>query len=295
MYIEVYIDVVFAVNLILDFIILLLERKICKRTVSLNRIFLGAFTGAVLMCIIIMIPRMNYIFYLIFSYFFSSAIIIFVTFRPKKLIELIKLTLILYMIAILLGGIIFTLYYYSRTGVGINLKGLDLQMLLLFLSMAIIIWMIFINIFFKLMNVSKNIYQVCIYYQGKEIMLNGFLDTGNTLYDPISNYPVIVAEVDIFKELFSENNYLAVKNLITNIYNLNCIQDIQQELGINIRWIPFASLGNENGMLVGIVVEKVIVYIGKELKENKNVVVALYNNKLSKDNSYNVLLHPKLL
>lgn len=294
MYIEVYIDVVFAVNFILDFIILLLERKISKRNVSLNRVFLGAIVGAVLMCIIIMIPKMNYIVYLAFSYFFSSAIITFVTFRPKKIIELIKLTILLYMIAIFLGGIIFSLYYYFLAGTGI-IKGLDLQLLVLLLSIAIIIWIIFINIFFKFTNISKNTYQVRLTYQGKDIIQNGFLDTGNTLYDPISNNPVIVGEIDIFKDFFNEANFLALKKLISNIYDLNYIKDIQEELGINIRWIPFTSLGNENGMLIGIMVEKVIVHIGKEQKENSNVVIALYNNKLSKDNSYTILLHQKLL
>jgi stage II sporulation protein GA (sporulation sigma-E factor processing peptidase) len=301
-YIEVYLDVVFAVNFILDFIILLLERKISRRTISLNRVFLGAFVGAVLMCIIVLVPKLNYIVYLAFSYFISSAIIVFVTFRPTKWIELIKLTLLLYMIAILLGGIIFSLYYYSRIGLGLNrvftngiMNGLDLQMLLLFVCMAIIIWMIFINIFFKAMNVSKNIYEVGIFYHEKEMKISALLDTGNTLYDPISNWPVIIGEIEVLKDYFDENSFLTLKNMTSNIYDIQSIEEIKNELGLNVRWIPYTSLGNENGMLVGIVLDKVIVHKGKVQKENKNVVFALYNKKLSNDNSYNVLLHPKLI
>lgn len=302
MYIEVYLDVVFAVNFILDFIILLLERRISRKNISINRIFLGAFTGALLMCIIVLIPQLNYIIYLSFSYFISSALIVFVTFRPKKIIELIKLTLLLYMIAILLGGIIFTLYYYTRVGVGLNnlldnslIGGLDLQMLLMLVCLAIVIWMIFINIFFKLMNVSKNIYEVGIYYHDKELKISGLLDTGNTLYDPISQWPVIIGEIDILKPCFNNEQFESLKQMTTNVYDLQNIEHIKKELGLNIRWIPFTSLGNENGMLIGIVLDKVIVYVGKNKKENKNVVIGLYSNKLSRDNSYNVLLHPKLI
>lgn len=302
MYIEVYLDVVFAVNFILDFIILLLERRISRKNISINRIFLGAFVGAVLMCIIVLIPQLNYIIYLSFSYFLSSALIVFVTFRPKKLIELIKLTLLLYMIAILLGGIIFTLYYYTRVGVGLNnvlenslIGGLDLQMLVLLLCLAIVIWMIFINIFFKLTNVSKNIYEVGLFYHNTELKISGLLDTGNTLYDPISQWPVIIGEIDILKPCFNPENFESLKQMTIDVYNLEHIEHIKKKLGLNIRWIPFTSLGNENGMLIGIVLDKVVVYAGKNKKENKNVVIGLYNNKLSKDNSYNLLLHPKLI
>lgn len=301
-YIEIYLDVVFAVNFILDFIILLLERRISRKNISINRVFLGAFVGASLMCIIVLIPQLNYIIYLAFSYFISSTLIVFVTFRPKKVLELVKLTLLLYMIAILLGGIIFTLYYYTRIGVDINhllinssFGGLDLQMLLLLVCLAIIIWMIFINIFFKLMNVSKNIYEVDLFYHDIELKISGLLDTGNTLYDPISQWPVIIGEIDILKPCFDEYNFMTLKQMATNVYDLQNIENIKNKLGLNIRWIPFTSLGNENGMLIGIVLEKVVVYVGKNKKENKNVVIGLYNNKLSKDNSYNVLLHPKLI
>lgn len=301
-YVEIYLDVVFAVNFILDFILLLLERRISRKKVSLNRVFLGALVGALLMCIIILIPKMNYILYLAFSYFFSSALIILVTFRPKKFKELIKLTVLLYMIAILLGGIIFTLYYYSFVGFSLNrifskhlLKGLDLQMLLLLVCLAVIIWVIFINIFFKVVNISKSIYDIGIFYGNQEMKINALLDTGNTLYDPISHWPVIIGEIEIFKNYLTLEQYEALLNLSRNIYDLQNIERNQQLLGLNFRWIPYSSLGNENGMLLGVVLDKVIVHLGKETKENKNVVIALYNKKLSKDNSYCVLLHPKLI
>ncbi|MBC7959943.1 MAG: sigma-E processing peptidase SpoIIGA [Vallitaleaceae bacterium] len=302
MYVEIYLDVVFAVNFILDFIILLLERRISRKKVSLNRIFIGALVGAVLMCIILLIPNMNYILYLAFSYFFSSALIILVTFRPKKVKELIKLTLLLYMIAILLGGIIFSLYYYSFVGSGLNrifagnlIKGLDLQMLLILLCLAVIIWVIFINIFFKVVNISKSIYDIGIFYHDQEMKINALLDTGNTLYDPITHWPVIIGEIGILRNYFTEVQFEALLNVANNIYDLAIIEENQQKLGIHFRWIPFTSIGNENGMMLGIALDKVVVNVGKELKEHKNVIIALYNKKLSNDNSYSVLLHPKLI
>ena len=39
-------------------------------------------------------------------------------------------------------------------------------------------------------------YKVDIVYKNNRIKLNGFLDTGNKLIDPISKYPVIIIEED---------------------------------------------------------------------------------------------------
>lgn len=302
MYVEVYIDVVFVVNFIMDFVILLLERKISKKNIPISRLFFGALLGAVLMCIIILIPKLNYIVYLALCYFFSSLIIVQITFKPKKIKELVKLTFMLYIIAIVLGGIIFALYYYSTIGYGLSrmlnnevFEGIDIQLLFLLLFFAVIIFGVFINIFMKVTSVSKNIYDISLCYKNQKINVNALLDTGNNLYDPITQWPVIIGEIEILKQLFEEDKYLKIQNILTNIYDVQGIESVKGILDINIRLIPYASLGNDNGMLMGLVLDKVIVNNGKEKKTNENVVIAIYNKKLSKDNSYSILLHPKLV
>lgn len=300
-YIEVYLDVVFAVNFILDFIILLLERKISRRKASINRIVLGAMVGAILMCIIVLIPKFNYILYLIFSYFISSILIVGVTFRPKCVKEWMQLTFLLYGIAVLLGGIIFALYYYALVGYSVNRffksnpLGLDLQMLLILLCIAVFVCVVFINICSRVMHITKNIYLVSIQLHNQEVQINGLLDTGNNLYDPITNWPVIIGEIEIFKDILNDEEYLQLLEVLSNIYDIERIEKLKNDFNINIRLIPFTSVGNENGMLMGIVLDGVSVQDGKELKENKNVILGLYNKKLSTDNSYRLLLHPKLV
>lgn len=263
---------------------------------------MGALVGAILMCGITLIPRLNVILYLFVSYFLSSIVIVTITFKPNGLKEIMQLTLLLYIISLLLGGLIFALYYYSMVGYGMNrlmdsmqIKGIDLQMLALLACFAVFLSVILINICFKVIHVSRNIYDVAINFQSHVIHFNGLLDTGNNLYDPITNWPVIIGEVDIFKKLLSEQEFAQVEKAIANIYDVGTFEQIKKLLGLNIRLIPYSSLGNENGMLLGVVLDKVDILIGKQLKENKNVIIALYNKKLSKDNSYSLLLHPKLI
>jgi stage II sporulation protein GA (sporulation sigma-E factor processing peptidase) len=286
----------------MDFIILLLEKKICKKKASLTRIFFGASCGALLTCIIVIVPQFNYIVYLCISYFFSSGIIVFVTFRTKKILELMKLTVMLYIIAIILGGIIFALYYYANVGYGLNTiiqeniaVNIDFQLLLVFIFIAIVLFTIFYNLYTKIATVSKNIFDTVLCYNNFEIKVNALLDTGNNLYDPITNLPVIIGEADLLKHFFTEDKFHMITNSLESKDDISKIENIRKISGANIRLIPYTSVGNENGMLIGFVLDKLIIKKGREEKINKNVVIAIYNNKLSKDNSYNILLHPKLI
>ena len=56
MYYELYIDVLFLVNFMMDYILLLLVRKMLKCTATHGNVFMGAMTGSFLTCLIIVLP-----------------------------------------------------------------------------------------------------------------------------------------------------------------------------------------------------------------------------------------------
>jgi len=71
-----------------------------------------------------------------------------------------------------------------------------------------------------------------------------------------------------------------------------------EEIGdeIKLRLIPFKSLGNENGILIGFKPDNITVYLENETKRLKEeIIVAIYNSKLAQDEQYNGLLHPEIL
>lgn len=303
MYIEIYIDVVFVLNFVMDFIILLLEKRLLKRQTPLARLFLGAMFGAFLMCVIVLVPKLNYILYLGLSYFLTSMLIIIITFRPKGLRELLKLTAIMYIIAIVLGGIMFALLYYTSFGYGLSIMmtkdvigPMTLSHLLLMLVIAVMLFVVFAHIFTKITNMSRKIYTIKMYVKDKEIITCGLLDTGNNLFDPITKVPVIIGENVIIKSFIGDEDFELFQDLTKDIYHItDNYNRLKKIIDFNIRLIPYTSIGNDNGMLIGFVVDKVIVETGKEAKLRNNIVLALHNKKLSVDNSYNVLLHPNLI
>ena len=56
MYYELYIDLFFAENFMMDSLLLLFVARISKRQVKRKRIFLGAAAGSLLTCLVIALP-----------------------------------------------------------------------------------------------------------------------------------------------------------------------------------------------------------------------------------------------
>ena len=66
-------------------------------------------------------------------------------------------------------------------------------------------------------------------------------------------------------------------------------EDIKKEYIPKLKIIPFASLGKQNGMLVGIKPEKIEI-INEQTEENKNAIIGIYNKSLTKKGEYNALI-----
>jgi stage II sporulation protein GA (sporulation sigma-E factor processing peptidase) len=286
----------------MDYIILFIVKVMTKKNTKKIRLLIGALVGALMMCIIVILPYSNYLFNVIVGYLLTSLLIVYISFKPSRLSELIKLTVIMYLSAIMLGGIMFALYYYSFIGVEISkvINGtynMDLKvgLFILFGIIALIIFKVIGKIITSTAVINKNLFGIEININNHKINVNGLLDTGNNLYDPITNNPVIIAESDLLKKFMEEDNFNKLNNISNNLYNVTDFIELGQLSKLKLRLIPFSSLGNDNGMLLGIVADNICINIGDEKKDFNDVVIAVYNKKLSNDNSYQVLIHPELV
>ena len=55
MHYEIYLDMVFLINLMFEFVILRLTGSIVRRMSTLFRCFLAAFTGSILLCVMLVL------------------------------------------------------------------------------------------------------------------------------------------------------------------------------------------------------------------------------------------------
>ena len=132
-----------------------------------------------------------------------------------------------------------------------------------------------------------------IFLKEKHIKINAMIDTGNMLKDPITKEPVIVVEKSILYELIP---YKILDNLDEIIGGDSKLDenDIIEYVS-KFRVIPFSSLGRENGILLGFKPNKVITYIDSNKEELNNVIIGIYNKKLSKKDKYNALIGLEIL
>ena len=118
----------------------------------------------------------------------------------------------------------------------------------------------------------------------KETYIKAIIDTGNFLKEPITKVPVVVIQKDSLKDLIPQ---LILDNIgkIINGEEINLGQWISK-----VRIIPFTSLGKENGILLGIEADKILIDSDDRSIVTENVIVGIYNGTLSKTGKYQALI-----
>ena len=219
---KVYIDVVLIINFIFDFILLLSTSIVLKRNVKIYKIILGSLFGS--LTILLLFFRISS-FTLFIIKFLISIFMILITFNYINLRYFLRNLYYFYIISIFLGGFLYFInnqFSYSNNNLIFINNGFKLNIFL-----GIILGIIGITIYIK--NIKKlktnynKYYLVDIYYDNKKITLNAFLDTGNKLFSPYNNNPIILVNKD--KIITKENDFIYVPfNTVNNSGLLKCVK-----------------------------------------------------------------------
>ena len=288
----IYIDVVLIENLLMNYIILFATAIILKIQIKQIRLITGSLIGAIY-TIISYISGLK-----IYSNFFLklilSIIIIYISFNPKNLKKLLKFTLMFYLTSFVFGGAAFALIYVVKpqellknNGLVLNAKSLRV----IFIS-AIIAFIVIIIAFKTVKNKisAKDMYcDIEIKLNNKKIETKAMIDTGNFLKEPITNTPVIVVEHTLLYECIPKEILNHIEDILGGDFS-EIPDNIRKEYISKLKVIPFSSLGKQNGMLLGIKPEGVIIKNEEEEKENNNVIIGIYNKSLTKRGEYRALL-----
>jgi stage II sporulation protein GA (sporulation sigma-E factor processing peptidase) len=128
-----------------------------------------------------------------------------------------------------------------------------------------------------------------IFYNSKSIKLKTMIDSGNLLKDPISNNDVIIVEKNSLIGIIDSD----LLNHMDDILNGKWL-DNGNIHNYKFKLIPFSSLGNENGIILGFKPEYIKIY-DEEEKLRKEVIVGIYPGKLTKTNLYTSLIGLNIL
>ena len=178
---KVYIEFIYIINFLLDFMILYGTKRLLKINKSIIRIIISSLFG--MMSTLLLYINISNLELFIIKIFFSITMIV-IAFGFNNII---KNTFYFYLISIILGGMIylfnFKVSFYTN------------YILLMVVSPIIIYLVVKELINHKLIINDK--YDVSIIYNKKVYRLEGFIDTGNKLESPISKKSVILVNLKI--------------------------------------------------------------------------------------------------
>lgn len=289
----IYIDVVLIENLCMNYIILFSTSYILKIKRNHFRLIISALLGGVYSILAYM--QIVEIYSNFFIKIILSIAMVYIAYNAKNIKLLMKQIVIFYLTSFVFGGCAFALLYFvkpqeilMKNGMYIGTYPLKIALLGGIVGFAITV------VAFKVVKyrmTKKDMFcEITIYMKEKSVKAKAMIDTGNMLKDPISRMPVIVVEKDILYEIIP---YKILNNLdkiiggeIANeIYDKEIVEYISK-----FKVIPFTSLGKQNGLLLGIKASKVKIELDSNEEELENVIIGIYDKKLSKKNNYNALL-----
>lgn len=282
-----YVDIIFLENVFMNSIILLATGIILKDKTKIIRNLISSSIGAVY-AIIIYTSHIE-LYSNIFLKIMLSLVIVYISFKPQNTKSMLKHIIIFYLTSFTFGGVAFALLYFIRPQDILFQNGVltgtyPIKMILAggIVGFAIVV-ISFKNIKGKLNK--KDMYcNVKLCERENKKVITAIIDTGNFLKDPITKIPVIVAEIDSLDGLFpSEILHNASKIINGGDMDLG-------EYASKIRVIPFKSLGKDNGLLLGIKIDKAYIEYQDNVHEIKNIIVGIYNGNLSRSGKYKGLV-----
>ena len=294
----IYIDLLFLINVVMDFVVLLFMKWLLKENADLVRICLASVLGGFGGCMAIVWVNMPALCKFLFLYVIVSGTMVVIAYGYENLKRFITRILELYCIAFLLGGFFSFIYY------GMNLEGFFKEMtsgtvfsnmnaayLVSGIGIIVILYPLFYFVVGKVRG-NLTVYQeIEIYMEGRMVSGIGLLDTGNMLTDPMTKEPVLVAEYQWMKELFTKEQEESIHRFLEF---MNPEEGGKTDFFKKVKMIPFHSVGNERGLLLAVRVDKIVLGTKNKQKEKKNVLVGIYQGSLSAQNMYQVILHKDL-
>lgn len=293
----IYLDVVIVENLIMDAIIIYATAIVLKVKIRHLRIIISSLIGAIY-SVLSYISDLE-IYNNLFLKIFLSIVMVYIAFSPQNIKTLMKQILIFYLTSFLFGGVAFALIYVIKPQEILMKNGLFLGMYPLktvFLG-AIVATAILITAFKVVKNnITKKdmMCNVSIELNNKTVNIKTMIDTGNMLKEPISGLPVIVVENTALYELIPKEILDNLDDILGGDFQ-KIPDNIKSTYIAKLKWIPYSSLGKQNGMLVGIKADKAIVEKDDQVIEHDNVIVGIYNKSLTKRGEYRGLIGVELL
>lgn len=258
----IYVDVLLVVNFFITFLLLLITQKLAKENSKTVRIVFASFFGAAY-SLVILFDELSFAVSLL-GKLAAGCIIVLIAFKYSAFKCFVKNTAIFLFVNFVFVGIMVGLWMlFKPSGIVINNSTVYFDVSALSLLVSAFIAYVISAVIIRIYNskTAKNeLYEITVYYGDIKRTFFVFADSGNNLREPFSDFPVIVADESLFKDVPCS------------------------------RVIPVSTVNGE-GILKAFKPEKVVISTSRGSGELSRVYVALSSNV--KKGEYRGLINPK--
>ncbi|MFJ5761746.1 sigma-E processing peptidase SpoIIGA [Neobacillus sp. NPDC093182] len=298
---SVYLDVIWALNLLFDSLLLYLSAIFLKRQIRIWRIIAGGFIGS-LIIVLSFTPLHTYSNHPISKLLFS-VVMVLVVFGYKRLSFFIKALMTLYVTTFLIGGALIGAHYFVQFDSEMSTKvmiasvtGFGDPISWLFVLLGFPIAWHFSRRNIESMEMTKiqfdQIVTVTLKINNETFTFKGLVDSGNQLYDPLSKLPVMFVSIKNMLEGMAEPIIKMAADPESLILGNQEVPDDWQN---KIRIVPCRVVGQEHQLIAAVKPDSIIIHTKGESYLCEKGLVSFTMQQLSADDAFQCIVHPKML
>ena len=273
-----YADILFIVNFFINYIILISTARLSAGVIPRLRIAAAAMIGAGY-AVLVLFPSMLFLANAAVK-ISVGVLMVLAAFGGQK--KLLRITLIFFSISAAFAGVIFAVSLLGG-GSGGMFTPVGVKTLILSFSVT---YLLITVVFKRVAKTSAETVSLNLRRGEKVLSVRALVDTGNSLRDPFTGNPVIVAGVAEARMLFS----VEIADVLSEIKNKDAIK-VLEELsgkadGQHFRLLPYNAVGTAGGVLLAFRPDEVQV----DGRARKGLLVALSPNDISDNGTYSALI-----
>lgn len=277
----IYLDTLFALNALMDYLLLLASARLAGEVLHRGRMVLGSVLGGAYAAAVCL-PGMDFLAHPLCK---VGCAVLMVVVGLGATRRLLRQTVIFFLLACALGGGVLAIALIGGRGMslggGVIYSGMDLKTVLLSAAGCYVVLTLFMNRSGRHSAAAGELVPVGLQIGGRQISLTALVDTGNTLSDPVSGRGVLVAEWDSVVSLIPELEWEDLTDPAHGLTRLNT-----GRWRGRFRLLPYRSVGVECGMLLAVRPDR--VKVGD--RQCKDMLVALSPTAVSDGGGYRALV-----
>lgn len=248
----VYLDTLLLLNLIVDYLLLLVTAKVAGEPFRRLRLLAGGLVGA-LFSALCFLPGLEWLTHPACK-LGGAALMLLAAFGGSR--RLLRLSLCFFALSCALGGGVLLISLLSGRGMsfqnGVLSTGLDLKAVLLSAAVCYAV----LSLLFRRAgrHAGRELAPVVVSLGGESILLTALRDTGNTLTDPATGRPVLVAEGEKLRRLLPGELVDGLGEPARAMERF-----ARSPLGRRLRLLPYRAVGVDCGFLLAVRMDRVSV------------------------------------